>query len=83
MNRNEIVNIGRTLIRGMAPHVASRKTGNMLREAVNELARECEWIFDSDGYYKTTCGEGWSFEDGGILDNDVVYCPYCGGIVTT
>jgi|Deesub1362B_J571_1020462.scaffolds.fasta_scaffold24845_1 hypothetical protein len=83
MNRIEIVNIGRDLVRGMAPHVASRKTANILREAVDELARECNWTFDNDGYYQTTCGNGWNFEGGEILDNGVVYCPYCGGIVTT
>ncbi len=80
-NRDIFITDANRMLISMAPHVAQRKTAKMLHEAVTELDRSCQWKFDNDGYYQTTCGNGWSFDDGGIPDNGVNYCPYCGGKV--
>lgn len=83
MNRIEFTKKAKQMLIGMPPHVASHTTANMLRDATDELSRECEWIKDIDGsdIYDTECGNSWVFTDGGIADNLVVYCPYCGGTV--
>lgn len=81
MNRTKFIKESISMLNSMAPHIASRKTATMLRKATEELRKDCIWTFDNDGYYQTTCGNGWSFEDGGIRDNGVNFCPYCGGIV--
>jgi DNA-directed RNA polymerase subunit RPC12/RpoP len=44
-------------------------------------AATCTWtlIDDPDGEYWTAlCGLAWYFEDGGIIDNGMIYCPKCG-----
>jgi hypothetical protein len=42
----------------------------------------CEWKRDSDfemgDTYHSSCGELWSFVDGGPTDNRVRYCHHCG-----
>ena len=38
MNRAKFIEEANSMLIGMAPHVASRKTANMLREAVEELS---------------------------------------------
>jgi hypothetical protein len=83
MNRDEFTKKSFQMISSMAPHVASRKTANMLRAATEELMRECRWKKDVQGRgnYDTQCGNTWTFVDGGISENLVEYCPYCGGIV--
>jgi len=81
MNRDKFIKEANSILIGMAPHVASRKTAIRLKEATEELSRECGWRLDSDGYYQTECINGWSFDNGGIKENGLVYCPYCGGII--
>lgn len=45
----------------------------------DELARQrCAWNEDEEGYWNTTCGEIWIFNDGGPSDNRCNYCFYCG-----
>ena len=44
--------------------------------------RECEWTFDELGVWNTQCGEAWEFVADGIEENNVKFCPYCGGKVT-
>ena len=39
MNRTKFIAEANSMLISMAPHVASRKTANMLREAVDELAK--------------------------------------------
>lgn len=44
-------------------------------------AREtCEWTLDDDesGTWSSSCGELWSFIDGGPKENRVTYCHHCG-----
>lgn len=41
---------------------------------------ECAWRQDEyTGAYHTACGHLWQFTEGGLVDNDTRYCPYCGG----
>ena len=44
----------------------------------------CEWekdeaYFGDDRHFATECGEAWYFTDGGVKDNGISFCPYCGG----
>ncbi len=39
----------------------------------------CTWAYDVDGYFITSCGNAWSFEDGGREENNCSFCPCCGG----
>lgn len=45
--------------------------------------KTCEWHEEGDpwseGTYETSCGAMWSFTDGGIKENEVIYCHKCGG----
>lgn len=38
----------------------------------------CEWDPDEDGVWNTTCGKSFVLNDGGPIENDMKYCPYCG-----
>jgi len=41
---------------------------------------KCAWRQDEyTGAYHTACGHLWEFTEGGLVDNDTRYCPYCGG----
>ena len=45
----------------------------------------CTWTEQDDKdmpcTYESSCGEMWSFTDGGIKENRVTYCHHCGGKV--
>jgi hypothetical protein len=45
----------------------------------------CTWTEQDDkdmpGTYASSCGEIWSFIDGGVKENRVTYCHHCGGKV--
>ena len=45
---------------------------------------ECQWSFEDDdsGTWRSSCGELWSFIDGGPNENRVTYCHHCGGKVS-
>ena len=52
---------------------------------MNEEQHTCHWQltdpdFDSNTF-ETECGKMWTFVDGGVEDNGLKYCPYCGGKV--
>jgi hypothetical protein len=44
---------------------------------------DCAWTDSGDdnmpGTYEGKCGIVWTFTEGGIADNDCIYCPRCGG----
>ena len=52
--------------------------------AANERGT-CTWTEQDDKdmpcTYESSCGEMWSFTDGGIKENRVTYCHHCGGKV--
>lgn len=45
----------------------------------------CTWTEQDDkdmpGTYASSCGEMWSFIEGGVKENRVTYCHHCGGKV--
>lgn len=48
------------------------------------LNRECVWKTEDvspymPGRWISDCGMPWWFEDGGIKDNGMKFCPNCGG----
>ena len=55
-----------------------------LRAALSQQAEQasCEWKQDPDyelgDTYHSSCGELWSFVDGGPKENRVSYCHHCG-----
>ena len=39
----------------------------------------CEWALnDDDGYWDTSCGKAWRFDDGGPKENNMNFCHCCG-----
>lgn len=38
----------------------------------------CLWQEDEDGNWHTSCHQMHTFFDGGPLDNEYQFCPYCG-----
>jgi hypothetical protein len=56
-----------------------------LEESRNGKKHVCAWTpmdrEEMPGTYEGDCGVAWSFIDGGIQDNDLKYCPRCGGEV--
>jgi hypothetical protein len=64
----------------------ARATIQQLEARVKELesiAPPCRWRQDDAGseVWKTACGKGCCFEDGGPVENHVNWCHYCGGKV--
>lgn len=49
------------------------------------VGKNCQWRFmdwpESGSDFETECGKAWSFNDGGIVENDVRFCNWCGGRV--
>ena len=43
-----------------------------------ETPLTCTWTENEDGVYETNCGNLFVFNDGGPVENDFRYCPYCG-----
>jgi len=42
--------------------------------------RVCDWKHDENyNCYDTTCGHAFVINDGTPAENDMKYCPYCGG----
>jgi len=39
----------------------------------------CEWTHNAaDGYWDTSCGKAWRFDDGGPKENNMNFCHCCG-----
>ena len=40
----------------------------------------CQWKYlgQEDGEWRATCGLSWWFENGGVKDNEIHFCPNCG-----
>ena len=47
--------------------------------AMMEPTSSCGWKQDQDGNWWTSCGKGFTFVDGGPVENGFKFCPYCGG----
>lgn len=61
--------------------LAALTTTPEYQEMVKDAERkECFWTSDGDDSpWEGTCGIAWTFIDGGPLENEVHYCPNCGG----
>lgn len=59
--------------------------GDARTMAAREQRETCTWTEQDDkdmpGTYESSCGEMWSFIDGGVKENRVTYCHHCGGKV--
>jgi len=45
--------------------------------------KECFWTSDGDDSpWEGSCGVAWMFIDGGPEENQMAYCPQCGGKLT-
>jgi len=48
------------------------------RKVCKKLKR-CIWKEDDDeGMWETSCQEAFCFIEGGVKENGMIYCPYCG-----
>ena len=50
-----------------------------------ERAEACTWTQDWNEWqdiWHSTCDQGWSFNEGGPIENQVRFCHWCGGLVT-
>ena len=64
------------LIAGYCKFCANEQLEQALK-AENE--KTCTWKRDDiDDMWETECGQGWTMLEGGLEDNKVKYCPYCG-----
>ena len=63
---------------------AAKQYGDARALAASERGT-CTWTEQDDkdmpGTYESSCGEMWSFIDGGVKENRVTYCHHCGGKV--
>jgi hypothetical protein len=73
---NAMINKFRELLQKADATVAELKS-RLLAEA-----EVCEWTEDDDANWWTACDNGFVFMDGGPMDNDMKFCPYCGRTVT-
>ena len=55
------------------------------RALAGQQRESCTWTEQDDkdmpGTYESSCGEMWSFIEGGLKENRVTYCHHCGGKV--
>lgn len=58
---------------------------NRLTTALAELdSKTCVWKYDrEDNKWDGGCGAAWTFIEGGIDENDMDFCPQCGGLIVT
>ena len=42
---------------------------------------KCEWTPDEDGIWETECDNLVVINEGTPLENDWVFCPYCGKVI--
>ena len=43
-----------------------------------QTTETCAWRHDGDGTWEASCGEAWTFIDGGPHENSVRFCQGCG-----
>lgn len=55
---------------------------NYVVELENRIVKKCEWKYETiydNNYYDTECGEAFYFSNGDVKDNNMIFCPFCGG----
>jgi hypothetical protein len=69
----DIVNLITTVCNSSASMAAE------LIELRKEKEKTCEWTYQPDeGYWKTSCGESFFFEEGTLKENRAFFCHNCG-----
>lgn len=75
-----------TEIRRKAMGLLSAPFFNAAAEEVERLnglisdTHKCTWTLDERHFmYDTSCGNAFQFSHGGLRDNNVTFCGYCGG----
>ncbi len=58
----------------------------MLADAMPEQNKDaCKWTItdthESEGLYDTGCNEMFECNVGNRKENQIIYCPYCGGLI--
>ena len=74
------------IYRGFATHSTKQLLAYGAAQRLAGQQREtCTWTEQDDkdmpGTYESSCGEMWSFIEGGLKENRVTYCHHCGGKV--
>jgi hypothetical protein len=64
-------------------HVIAAESAAAMAAELIELRKEkektCEWTYQPDeGYWKTSCGESFFFEEGILKENRAFFCHNCG-----
>lgn len=64
---------------------AKRTPGGVAELLLATIERTCQWRYmdfpESSSDYESECGGAWTFNDGGIEENEVKFCCRCGGRV--
>lgn len=60
---------------GVTWDVASRAIDAAIAAAPEPV---CKWASDDDGNWWGSCGQGYTFIDGGPKENNWNFCNYCG-----
>ncbi len=65
--------------RAACQQIAARAVANF-EKADGQEPLTCTWTLDDEdsGTWASSCGELWSFIDGGPAENRVSYCHHCG-----
>ena len=59
--------------------IAMWKALSAVQQPVVREPLTCEWSHnDDDGYWDTSCGKAWRFDDGGPKENNMNFCHCCG-----
>lgn len=66
------------LLAKVVDFVVSLQRDVKARRAAPGRAHACRWEADEDGNWWSSCGEGFTFIDGGPVENRLRFCPYCG-----
>ena len=62
--------------------IAMWKALSAVQQPVAREPLTCEWALNGDdGYWDTSCGKAWRFDDGGPKENNMNFCHCCGKTV--
>jgi hypothetical protein len=59
-------------------HEEAAMSERLIAKATPKTPNKCVWKPDSDGTYRTSCGQAFVFTDGGPRENGANFCLYCG-----
>ena len=44
----------------------------------SEMDKKCKWTEDTDGYWRSECGDAFVFNEGTPPENGFNFCCFCG-----